>query len=194
MLDLDYSIKTYVKSEVVSFFKVNEPFGGLSNMDGKNFPLKVNGIHIRSSEALYQACRFPNYPEIQKKIIDCKSPMEAKMISKKYRSDYTRPDFEEIKVDIMYWCLQVKLACNFQKFSMLLKSTGTKPIVEISRKDDFWGAKVNKQNDQELVGKNILGQLLYKLNKECDNFKSLSILSTPIQDFKLLSSNINSTN
>jgi hypothetical protein len=43
------------------FYKAKEVFGGLSNMAG-GFPLVVNGIHILTSEALYQACYFPPPP------------------------------------------------------------------------------------------------------------------------------------
>jgi len=39
--------------------ETKEAFGGLSNMAG-GYGLQVNGIHIPSSEALYQACRFPH--------------------------------------------------------------------------------------------------------------------------------------
>ena len=45
------------------------------------FPLKINNIDIKTSEALYQSMRFPDYPDIQKEIIYQKSPMTEKMIS-----------------------------------------------------------------------------------------------------------------
>ena len=43
----------------------------------------------------------------------------------------------------------------------LLESTGDRPIVEESRRDDFWGAKPT--GDHLLVGMNILGRLLMEL-------------------------------
>src|SRR5690606_37437152 len=106
----------------------NEVFGGLSNMAG-GFPLRVNGIRILTSEALYQACRFPKRPDVQRLIIGENSPMTAKMKSKPYRQD-TRPDWDQVRVKIMRWCLRVKLAQNWHKFSELLLATGDKPIVE----------------------------------------------------------------
>jgi ribA/ribD-fused uncharacterized protein len=104
------------------------------------FPLKVNGVLIRTSEALYQACRFPHLPKVQRLIIDEGSPMTAKMKSKSYRSQ-SRPDWDAVRVRIMRWCLRVKLAQHWETFSRLLLATGDQPIVEDSRKDDFWGAK-----------------------------------------------------
>jgi ribA/ribD-fused uncharacterized protein len=116
-----------------------QALGRLSNM-APGFPLKVNGVLIRTSEALYQACRFPHLPKVQRLIIDEGSPMTAKMKSKSYRSQ-SRPDWDAVRVRIMRWCLRVKLAQHWETFSRLLLATGDQPIVEDSRKDDFWGAK-----------------------------------------------------
>ncbi|GAA4053179.1 NADAR family protein [Flavobacterium cheonanense] len=132
-------------------------------MKGIVYPLLVNKRRILTSEALYQACRFPDYPEIQEEIIKQKSPMAAKMKSKPHRLKCTRADFEEEKVAIMYWCLRVKLACNPNGFGHLLKKTGTRPIVEVSHKDLFWGTKEDKSNPNNVIGVNVLGQLLMEL-------------------------------
>lgn len=81
----DSQLRTYERATSVVFLKTNEEFGGLSNMAG-GFPLKVNGLRILTSEALYQACRFPHRPEVQRFIIEQASPMTAKMKSKPYRA------------------------------------------------------------------------------------------------------------
>lgn len=153
--------RTYDRASSVVFLKTDAPFGGLSNMAG-GFPLRVNGIRILTSEALYQACRFPHRPEVQTLIIEQKSPMTAKMKSKPYRHD-SRPDWDQVRVKIMRWCLRVKLAQNWRAFSELLLATGEWPIVEESRKDDFWGAKAT--DDGTLVGMNVLGRLLMELRE-----------------------------
>jgi len=44
-------IRTYQPAECAVFFKTNEQFGGLSNM-APGFPLVVNDVQIRTSEAL----------------------------------------------------------------------------------------------------------------------------------------------
>lgn len=156
------SERTYKKNEVVLFRKTKEAFGGLSNM-APGFSVRVNGVIISSVEALYQACRYPLFPEIQESIIKENSPMTAKMISKKYYS-YTRQDWEKVKYDVMYWCLEVKLSQNFENFSKVLRETGDKPIVEYSPKDKDWAA--TPVSDTELRGKNALGRLLMKLREE----------------------------
>ena len=154
--------RVYDRETSVVFLKTKERFGGLSNM-AAGFPLRVNGVRIKTSEALYQACRFPHMPEVQQLIIGENSPMTAKMRSKPYRR-VSRHDWDFVRVKIMRWCLRVKLAQNWREFSRLLLATGDRPIVEQSRKDDFWGAKV--ADDGTLVGMNVLGRLLMELREQ----------------------------
>jgi type I restriction enzyme, S subunit len=156
------STRRYERFESVVFRKTQETFGGLSNM-APGFPLDVAGVQIRTSEALYQACRFPHHPRVQRLIIDERSPMTAKMKSKPCRSQ-SRRDWDAIRVDVMRWCLRVKLAQNLDSFGELLLATDEKPIVEESRKDPFWGAR--PQEDGALVGRNVLGRLLMELREE----------------------------
>lgn len=181
--------RLYSRSESAVFKKTSEKWGGLSNM-APGYPLVVNGIYIRSSEALYQACRYPDNPEIQRKIISQTSPMTAKMVGKPYRAS-TRLDWEQKRIVIMKWCLRVKLIQNFGKFSALLKETGNLDIVEHSDKDDFWGAK--PIDSDTLKGVNALGRLLmelreviHKTNK--DGFFSIS--PPRVDNFKLFGEKI----
>lgn len=127
------------------------------------YPLVVNGIRILNSESLYQSCRFPHLPEVQEVIISNPSPMGSKMTSKKYRAE-TRRDWDSVRVDIMRWCLRVKLVQNFPRFSSLLLETGNHPIVEQSRRDRFWGSVPT--GDFTLQGQNVLGKLLMELREE----------------------------
>ncbi len=153
--------RTYDRTNSVVFLKTRERYGGLSNMAG-GFPLRVNGLRILTSEALYQACRFPHRPDLQRMVIEQRSPMTAKMKSKPHRYE-TRRDWNRVRVAIMRWCLRVKLAQNAAAFRNLLLSTGDLAIVEESRRDDFWGA--NPIDENRLVGVNALGRLLMELRE-----------------------------
>jgi len=146
------------RAACVVFCKTREEWGGLSNM-ASGYPLLVAGQKILSSEALYQACRFPHRPEVQRTILAQRSPMAAKMVGKPHRAD-SRPDWDDVRVELMRWCLAVK-AAQHPGFRALLRRTGTRPIVELSRKDDFWGAK--ELPDGALRGTNQLGLLLVQL-------------------------------
>jgi predicted NAD-dependent protein-ADP-ribosyltransferase YbiA (DUF1768 family) len=145
----------YRRAECAAFRKTSERWGAFSNMAG-GFPLVVNNVKILTSEALYQACRFPHLPEVQREILRQASPMAAKMKSKPHRQN-SRPDFDELRVSIMWWSLRVKLACNWFEFSQQLLASGELPIVEDSHKDTFWGAKQAKLDGEVLVGQNVLG-------------------------------------
>lgn len=176
--------RAYTRAHSVVFLKTTEAYGGLSNMAG-GFPLRVNGLRILTSEALYQACRFPHRPDLQRLIIAQRSPMTAKKTGGPHLHD-SRPDWDRVRVAVMRWCLRVKLAQHWQMFGALLQSTGDLPIVEQSWKDDFWGAK--PANDGTLRGVNVLGRLLTKLRDLVQREPRNSLLQVaplPIPDFLL---------
>lgn len=184
----DAHLRTYDVKQVVRFRKTNEEFGGLSNM-APGFPVVVLGHRIRTVEALYQACRFPHLPEVQRMIFSEVSPMTAKMRSKPFRHE-TRADWEDVRIKVMRWCLRVKLIYNWHRFSALLLSTGDKPIVEDSRKDTYWGA--TRLDLETLNGQNMLGRLLMELRQKLrDNPGTLrSVRPLGISDFLLLGDRI----
>ncbi|MBQ4059944.1 MAG: NADAR family protein [Lachnospiraceae bacterium] len=166
----NYSKKRYVLNECITFRKTNEEYGGLSNMAG-GYPIYIDGVKILTSEALYQACRFPEYPEIQREIVEQRSPMTAKDISRKY-DHLTRKDWASNRVQIMNWCIHLKLLYNWNKMGNLFLRTMDKEIVELSSKDDFWGAF---ERGDYAEGCNVLGLLLkqvrkdYKMNQDKKN-------------------------
>lgn len=212
-MDKMADLRIYDPAKCAVFCKTKERYGGNSNM-AAGFPLRVNNVKILTSEALYQACRFPLYPEIQKKIISQKSPMTAKMVGKPYRKTSNREDWELIHVTLMKWCLRVKLLQNWTSFSQVLLETGDLSVVEFSTKgDDFWGAVLvkeiefsNKKTKKRspkyqpsvempagfLVGYNVLGRLIQELRENVKtgidsmsrNFTRLAPL--PIENFLLL--------
>lgn len=185
--------RIYQYSEVCFFRKTKAQFGGLSNM-ASGYPLIINNIKILSSEALYQACRFPHMPEVQQKIINQKSPMAAKMVSKPFRKD-SREDWEQIRLQIMRWVLRVKLSQNFLKFGQLLETTFNKPIVEESKKEKYWGA--TPIDKDKLSGVNALGRLLMELRDlyiSKDRFKLLSVPNPEVGFFKLMNEEITPVN
>lgn len=182
--------RKYDKSAIVSFRKTNEEFGGLSNM-APGFLITVNGHTFLTSEALYQCCRFPKHPDIQKQIMLQKSPMTAKDISKAHIY-LSREDWNDERIRIMRWCVYAKLICNWHTFGKLLDSTGSKDIVEDSFKDDFWGAI---WNGSQFVGTNALGRLLMQardMYRKNISHTHLLLPSLDIPDFYLLGKPIES--
>jgi type I restriction enzyme S subunit len=185
--------RTYHSLDCVAFRIAANRFGGLSNMSS-DFPLNINGTQIWSSEALYQVCRYPHRPDIQRLIIAERSPMTAKMKAKRFIRD-SRQDWESVRVKIMRWCLRVKLAQNWSKFGSLLLATGDRPIVEESTRDTFWAAKPIKPG--ELVGVNALGRLLMELRAELkggDQYQLRVVKPLYIKDFLFLGEPIGTIN
>ncbi|MEC4747526.1 NADAR family protein [Methylomicrobium sp. Wu6] len=156
------AVSEYPLHESCVFKKVKEEFGGFSNMSNA-YKVRVNGIQMHNTEALYQAFRFPHLINAQLEIIKPPSGMVSKMISKHYRSQ-TRADWDAVRIDIMRWCIWVKLAQNWVGFGNLLESTGDRAIVEHSHKDPFWGALLTGSGT--LRGQNVLGKLLMALRDE----------------------------
>ena len=189
---IDLEMTRYDGNQCVVFRRTKEAFGGLSNMCA-GFVIELGGYSFLTSEALYQAFRFRD-EEIQRIIMHEKSPMAAKMKSKKYRSR-TRADWDEVRVDIMEWCLLMKLKCNWESFSSLLLSTGSREIVEESHKDRFWGAVSDESG--LLIGRNILGKLLMKIREEIKRGKLLKgqdAQFNEISNLLLFGENANSLN
>jgi ribA/ribD-fused uncharacterized protein len=150
------------------------------------FPISAGHVNVRTSEALYQACRFPLRPDVQGRILAEASPMAAKMVSKKYMS-LTREDWERVRVQVMRWCLAVKLARNFESFGRLLEATCDRDIVESSRRDSFWGAVPD--GNGRLIGVNALGRLLMELRHRYTSpqrYHQLFVPTPAIQSFVLL--------
>ncbi|HYT90336.1 MAG TPA: NADAR family protein [Gemmataceae bacterium] len=177
-----------IHENCVVFFEVKGEFGGLSNMAG-GYPLGIGGVTAYSSEALYQACRFPHRPEWQREIIEQRSPMAAKMKAKKdgRRTNHSRPDGGEVCVDLMRWVLRVKLAQHYDRWTALLRATAGRAIVERSRKDRVWGGV--EESDGVLRGYNRLGRLLMQVRfliEKAPREKLEVVQPLQIADFLLL--------
>ena len=81
------------------------------------------------------------------------------------KAGLVRPDWPKIMVDCMLWVLELKLQQNRHTFGEVLKSTGSKMIVEKSQKDTFWGCI---QEGDIFDGQNQLGLLLVKVRENYD--------------------------
>ncbi|RKT01873.1 NADAR family protein [Chryseobacterium defluvii] len=186
-VQVKYSIRTYHYNNCITFKSTKSKFGALSNM-APNFPISINNDLIKTSEALYQALKFNEFPDIQKKIIDAYSPMIAKRISRHYDM-YTRSDWEYTRFKVMKFCIETKLQQNYNSFSSILLQTGDKPIVEYTMKDKVWGAVLDG-NIYE--GTNALGRLLMELREKIkSNTFQYEVPDLIIKHFKLLGKEIN---
>lgn len=173
----------------ITFEKTEEEYGGFSNMSG-DFPIMVNGIQVRSSEHLFQALKFTDHPDVQKQILNAPSPRRAKSIAnskddvkknKEGNLKKVRQDWEEIQIEVMEFCLRIKLIWHWVKFGDLLRRTEDMEIYAVEpgkTKSPFWGVIPDGNGFR---GGNHLGKLLMKLRDDLiltDN-KSLMVLEPP---------------
>ena len=179
------SIRRYEKGKCVTFKSTKGHHGSLSNM-APNFPITINGTRLRTTEALYQALRFPNNPEIQKEIIQYASPISAKRYGRT-NINKTRSDWNETRFTIMKFCIEIKLYQNYDTFSQTLLATKELPIVEYTDKDKVWGASLE---GNFYVGTNALGRLLMELREKI-KLETFEFHIPEIDNLRFLNQNIN---
>jgi predicted NAD-dependent protein-ADP-ribosyltransferase YbiA (DUF1768 family) len=73
-------------SDVVVIRRVRDPFGYLGNMSPHVVSYHGAGGEFATTEALFQALRFPRDSATRDEIRAASSPMEAKAIAKKARA------------------------------------------------------------------------------------------------------------
>lgn len=156
------SFRRYNPIEVCAFMRTREAYGEFSNMAG-GFPFRLAGLEIPSSEHYYQMMRYPHRPDLQMEILAVKSPMYAKRKAYEF-IDETREDWKQINVNLMRHALRLKYAFNRDRLLPSFEAVGDRMIVEISNRDDFWGAK--PQVDGSIYGANVLGRLCTELVRE----------------------------
>lgn len=162
------------KSEQI---KTTQEFKDLRTASPK-FKVNIFGIST-TVDNLYNACRFPNLPTLQRKILTA-SPKYAKRLTKRYVARQ-RKDWGKVKKTILKWAVHLRLTQNFDEFGDYLLSTGTDQIVHLSKLD--LGV-----NPTTLSGKNYYGRMLTNLREKYRAFpKALEWCSPPKLDrFNLL--------
>lgn len=178
------SIRKYKKTECITFKSTKGRYGALSNM-APDFPIYINGNSIRTAEALYQALRFPENPEIQEQIINFPSPIAAKKFGRT-QIDKSRKDWNIHRFKIMKFCIEIKLLQNKDLFTEALLSTKDLPIVEYTEKDKVWGAITE---GEFYVGTNALGRLLMELRENLKN-NTFELIIPKIENLKFLGKEI----
>lgn len=146
------------QDDTLNFYSTFElPYGVFSNFWAA--PFIVNKIMFKTSEHYFQALKFlPTDEAAFKAVLDADSCMDVTKIGRD-RTRILRPDWEQVKIDVMYDALTAKYLTHEALFKILM-STGTSEIVEHTVNDKFWGDGGNYE------GGNWLGKLLVKLREQ----------------------------
>lgn len=116
--------------------------------------IEFEGIVFPTVEHAFQAAKTLNMTK-RKEIAALPSPGHAKRAG---RSVELRPDWEEIKIDVMLECVRKKF--QIPELREALDNTGSELLVEGNWwKDTFWGICEGR-------GQNNLGKILMKVREE----------------------------
>ena len=164
--------QVYPIAQSVFFHKKTDNHWILSNM--ASCPLEIEGIPFKSSEHLFQTLKFAT-PESALAVYN--NYISPKMTAKHYEylGGHKRADWEQIRVDVMKFCLQQKYD-QCLEFREELKSTKGYNIVELqdSKRDketsraNAWGVKTKGENYE---GPNLMGRLLMELRDGTMEYK-----------------------
>lgn len=143
-------------TETINFYGHRNLYGEFSNF--YEATITINGKIWWTTEAYFQAQKFPHHPEYQEMIRKERSPFIVKKLGGS-RKIKIREDWEQIKDEVMYTALQAKFI-QHDKLKALLLSTGEALLVEHTSNDSYWGDGLDGQ------GQNMLGKLLCRLRSE----------------------------
>ncbi len=156
-----YQWNEYSVDDCIPFDKAKEQWGILGNF--APVPLEVNGVRFVNSEQLFQMMKFTD-PDTIMSIFRSRG-MNIKYSAKTGETlGLRRPDWGQIIVDCMKFCLQTKYDQS-EEFRKTLQETTGFIIVEDQtnrprKTPDSWGVK---PDGDKYVGSNLLGRLLMEL-------------------------------
>ena len=158
MTDRSNLLRSYPKNGVCAFRFTNAEWGLFSNFAILAVPIPAGGCFFPTSEHLYQAAKFPGDPALQFRIAE--QPTAARAARLGRTAVPLSPTWDRDRVDVMRWVLRRKREAHPERIDALLRRTGSRPIVEFSTRDDYWGAHAEASR---YVGANVLGRLWMEL-------------------------------
>ena len=137
-------------------FFYEQDFYVLSNFSA--FTLWWKQYRFGTSEAAYQYEKFPCDVRVRVAIQQAPSAHEAFKIAERNR-ELVRPDWNEVKLDVMRQILRAKVD-QHEYVKRKLLATGKRDLVENSWRDGFWGWGEDRN------GQNWLGRIWMEIREE----------------------------
>ncbi|BDI34031.1 hypothetical protein CCAX7_60820 [Capsulimonas corticalis] len=133
----------------IYFYSQRMLYGEFSNF--AKYGVKMDGEWWPTTEHYFQAQKFVD-PDYRTQIRNADTPKRAAELGRSRRVPL-RPDWEDVKDDIMYACVLKKFETHPELRERLL-STGDEEIIENAPGDFYWGC------GKDGTGKNMLGKIL----------------------------------
>ncbi len=137
-------------------------WGAFSELQPLAVPILAGPWSCPTSENLYQACKFPAHPDVQQHIAEAPTARQAAAIGRTPGLGID-PGWNAQRVDVMRRVLRMKREANAAGIDAVLAETGVRPIVEISTRDPWWGARPVSDRYE---GHNVLGRLWMELRQQ----------------------------
>ena len=154
--------RTYAAADVCAFRFTRAPWAELSNFWPLPTPIDAALWTFATSEHLYQATKFPACPDVQARIAAAPTARAAAAIGRTPDQGLD-PDWPKRRIAAMRWVLRIKRESNPASIDAVLARSADRPIVEVSTRDPYWGAR---PVGHEYRGHNVLGRLWMELRQQ----------------------------
>ncbi|KYF79038.1 Swarming motility protein YbiA [Sorangium cellulosum] len=140
---------------VINFYRAGDAYGFFSNFS--RHPVTLKGKVWPTSEHYFQAQKFPGTRH-EEEIRNAPGPGEAARMGRQ-RSRPLRPDWEQVKDDIMREVVRAKFT-QHEELKRALLDTGDAELVEHTTNDAYWA------DGGDGSGVNMLGKILMEIREE----------------------------
>ena len=155
-------MRIYSRDEVCAFRLTRAAWGAFSNFQPLTAPIAAGPWTFVTSEAVYQACKFGAHSDVQQRIAEAPTAREAAAIGRTPGLGID-PGWNAQRVNVMRWVLRMKREANQAEIDAVLAATCHRPIVEVSTRDPWWGARPVADRYE---GRNVLGRLWMELRQQ----------------------------
>lgn len=146
----------------IKFYRSRDlPYGCFSNFSRHS--IWLDGLQWLTVEHYFQAQKHTFNPKRYMEINSALTPRIAADLGRE-RSSPIRPDWEEVKDDIMRKAVKKKFQI-YEDIRKILLDTGDEDILEDSPVDYYWGI------GQDGTGKNMLGKILVEVREFLKEFQ-----------------------
>jgi ribA/ribD-fused uncharacterized protein len=139
----------------IHFFSKSETYREFSNF--APFGIDLDDAWWPTVENYYQAQKFTD-AALRQSIRKAAKPIIAKNLADKNKAGM-RPDWDQVKDDVMYRAVRRKFELHPELKAMLL-ATGDEDIVETAPTDTYWGV------GRDGTGQNKLGKIIARIRDE----------------------------
>jgi len=144
--------------DVAWFWRTNQRYGVLSNFSSKE--VRLGSLRFPTAEHMYQILKVKG-GDLQRELMKVENPLFVKNrvrgMIKRGEILFDGYSWERDRLVLMMFVVLMKVKSNRDVYNLILKLRD-RDIVEVNKRDGFWGVKPNKVFMRG-EGKNMLGKI-----------------------------------